>query len=245
MKTLVKLCTLGSLAISLMAVAPSAMAQNDPSNTRIPSLELNQADVRDALSTLFNNVKDVSYMVAPDVVGVVTARLKDVTFETALRNILQQVNATYRVEGGVYQILLKEVPNVTGGTTTPDLPTTSTDNKVTLRIKIRSSDPAYIIGMLNGSFQPGTPPEISAMQGRGMMGGMGGMGGFGGGMGGFGGGMGGFGGGMGGFGGGMGGFGGGMGGFGGGMGGGFGGGMGGRSGGFGGGMGGGRGGRGF
>ncbi|MCW5944022.1 MAG: hypothetical protein KIS66_17465 [Fimbriimonadaceae bacterium] len=246
MKNLTKFIAMGAFGLCLMIASPLANAQpNDPSNQKIPSLELDQADIRDALRQLFKNVGDVSYTLAPDVVGVVTVRLKDVSFETALRNVLQQVDATYRIEGGVYQIIRKEQPIVTGGNDNTELPTTPTDNKVTARIKIRHADPQYIIGMLNGSLGPGTPPEISGLSGMfggGFGGGMGG--GFGGGMGGFGGGQGGFGGGgfggSGGFGGG--GFGG-SGGFGGGRGGGFGGGgFGGGSGGFGGG---GFGGRGF
>jgi hypothetical protein len=205
----------------------TASAQDDILTQIVPSLEFQEADVREALRSLFRS-KNVSYSIAPDVQGTVNVSLKNVTFEVALQNITRQVDATYRIEGGVFNIIRREV-------TTSDVPTgldpatvAPTSTKVVRRIKIRAADPQFIammIGQANGSQQYILPPEISTLSGGGMGGMGGGMGGMGGG--GFGGGMGGMGGGGfggGGFGGG--GFGGG--GFGGGMGGGgFGGGMGG------------------
>ncbi|MFQ3586145.1 MAG: secretin and TonB N-terminal domain-containing protein [Fimbriimonadaceae bacterium] len=210
------------MAVVLMAGAPTkGLAQADPSQTPIPSLELEQADVREALRQLFRSV-NVSYSISPDVQGTVTLSLRNVTFETALRNILNQVDATYRVEGGVFQIIRREAltPDITQG---QDL-TAPAATKPVRRLKIQRADPAYIIMMLNGGSTPGNArPEMSTLMGGGFGGGFGG-GGFGGG--GFGGGLGGFGGGFGGGGlGGFGGFGGGgLGGFGGGGFGGFGGG---------------------
>lgn len=229
MKTKIGLM-IATLAVGgLLVSAPmKAFAQGDPRDTIIPSLELNEADIRDALKVLFRNV-GVSYTIAPEVQGTVTVSLKNVPFETALRNVLNQVQATYRVEAAVYNIIKREETTApttgqenTGLTTTPEL--------ITQRIYIRHADPELIIRLLLVDDSTQTQPEISTMVGGG------GSGGFGGGMGGFGGGMGGFGGGQGGFGGGMGGFGGGSfggGGMGGGSRGGFGGG--GRGGGFGGG----------
>lgn len=40
--------------------------------------------------------------------GVVTISLRNVPFDLALQNILRQVDATYRVEAGVYQIITKQ-----------------------------------------------------------------------------------------------------------------------------------------
>jgi hypothetical protein len=136
--------------------------------------------------------------------------LKNVPFETALQNITRQVDATYRIEGGVYQIVRREEPATVTSDNTGALPQL-TSNKVRRRIKIRYADPQFIailMGQANGSQNFSLYPEISTVQNtpQSSMGGMGGgMGGMGGGMGGMGGGMGGMGGGMGGFGGGMGG----------------------------------------
>jgi hypothetical protein len=193
------------LAVGAVGFTPANVnAQTDPSAQIIPSIELQGADIRDALAILFRNV-GVSYTIAPDVQGTVTVNLKNVPFETALRNILNQADATYRVEAGIYQIIRREQPVGPIGDTgvAPIGPGTTT---VVRRLRIRHADPLLIMQLLAGSAQPGTPPEQSTASGLGGMGGgMGGMGGggMGGGMGGFGGGgMGGMGGGMGGMGGG-------------------------------------------
>jgi len=229
-----KLAVGAFLAVAFVAGAPIKAHAQDVGQQIIPSLELDQADVREALRALFKNV-GVSYSIAPEVQGAVTCSLRNVTFEAALQNVLKQVNATYRVEGGIYQIVLKEEP--TTPTTGPDQTGLTPKNTVVRRLKIRSADPQFIITMLSGSQNTGVAPESSTIFNTGNS--SNGNGGFGGGNGGFGGGNGGFGGG--GFGGG--GFGGG--GFGGGNGGGFGGGGGFRGGSGGGGFGGGGGGRGF
>lgn len=225
MRKIAKVLVSAVLATSVFTLLSAKVyAQEDPSQKIIPSLELDQADVREAIKILFRNV-GVSYSIAPDVQGVVTVSLRNVPFETALQNILKQVNATYRVEGGVYQIIAR-IEETTGPGN--ELPTTTPSAKPPIRkLKIRSADPLFIMMMLQGTQSTTSVwPEMSTVFKTGSLGGGGGFGGNQGGLGGggFGGGLGGglggggFGGGMGGFGGGMGGFGGG--GFGGGMGGG-------------------------
>ena len=82
----------------------------------IPVIELDQADIRDALKIIFKAV-NASYTASNDVQGTVTVHLRDVPFETALRNVLNQVNATYRVEGNVYVIIPKpETQKLTSST---------------------------------------------------------------------------------------------------------------------------------
>ncbi len=170
------------LAIGMLAGAPVKANAQDIGGTVIPSLELDSADVREALRALFKNV-GVSYSIAPEVQGTVTVSLRNVTFEAALQNILKQVNATYRVEGGIYQIVLKETTQAPGqadpGNLGPAAPST-----VTRRLKIRSADPQMIITLLSGSQSTGIAPEESTINNtRSGGGGMGG-GGFGGGRGG-------------------------------------------------------------
>ena len=184
-----------ALGVLLLAGIPTAaFAQDDPGQKNIASLEFEQTDVREALRALFKNV-GVSYTIAPEVQGTITVSLKNVPFETALQNITRQVDATYRIEGGVYQIVKREEVQTT--TTNPgDLPPAST-NKVRRRIKIRYADPQFIatlLGPANGSQNFGLAPEIStvsntpASQGGGGGGLGGGLGGGGLGGGGFGGG---------------------------------------------------------
>ena len=224
-----KKATLGMIALAFAAtlvLAPSMInaQQNDPRNQTIAELKLDNADVRDALKLLFGKV-GVSYSVAPDVQGLVTCNLKDVPFETALRNLLNQVNATYRIEGGIYNVIVK--PDTSGTQSNPTNETPATEaSKPIRKIRLYSADPSLIIAILNNNTNPqSTFPEITLnpLGGGGFGGGGGGFsgggGGFSGGGGGFSGGGGGFSGGGGGFGGGGfggGGFGGGGGGFGGG-----------------------------
>ncbi|RYG26848.1 hypothetical protein EON82_01795, partial [bacterium] len=179
-----------ALGTMLLVGAPSpAYAQQDPAGQMISSLEFEQTDVREALRALFKNV-GVSYTIAPEVQGTVTVSLKNVPFETALQNVTRQVDATYRIEGGVYQIVRREDPPVvTSGA--QDQLGTITSNRVRRRIKIRYADPQFIailLGADKGSQNFSLYPEISTVQNTpttgGMGGMMGGMGGMGGGMGG-------------------------------------------------------------
>lgn len=170
--------------VGLNGIAHSQGAQ-DPSSTKV-SLELDQADIRDALRALFKNV-NISYVVSNDVVGQVTVSLKNVPFETALANVLGQVGATYRVEGGTYTILKRPEP----------IKTTTDDNqqpiggqqkdRIIRKIYIQHADPGFIYSMLLGQPNAGNnamfinPPEQSRQYlGSGGIGG-GSNGGFGGG----------------------------------------------------------------
>lgn len=78
--------------------------QADVSQQIVPSLEFQNTDVRQGLRSLFKIV-NTSYSIAPEVQGTVALSLKNVTFETALQNVLRQVDATYRIRAGVYEIM--------------------------------------------------------------------------------------------------------------------------------------------
>jgi hypothetical protein len=226
-----------ALAMTTACMAPLALAQGDILDHKILSAEYQNSDLREVLKTLFREV-GASYSISADVQGAVTLVMKDQKFELVLQNVLAQVGATYRYEGGTFVIIKREV--ITTGEVNPgDTPPTGKNRAVTRKVFIHSADPA-LIAMIIGGSGTGTsnfmgspePTSLGRMssggQGGGFGGGGGGQGGggfgSGGGMGGggFGGGGGGMGGG--GFGGGGGGFGGGGGGRGGGGGGGFGGG---------------------
>ena len=220
-------------AAMIGGVAASAHAQDNIEDKIVARLDYQAADVREVLKSLFKAVGNPGYSVDSTVQGTVTTNLTNVTFAVALQNVLRQVDATYRIEGGIYQIVRREIDTAVGG---PDATTTPVvSNKVIRRIQIRFGDPqviAILVGTDKGSQSFSVFPEMSTVQNSGGLGGNSGGGGLGGGGGGLGGG---------------GGMGGGLGGGGGGRsggGGGFGGGGGGRSGG-GGGFGGGGGGRGF
>jgi hypothetical protein len=84
----------------------AAYTQDDPRDKRV-SFSLNDAEVRDGLKLLFKLV-GVQYSISPEVQGTVAVDFKDIPFELALRNILDQVRATFRVDAGVYEIVPRE-----------------------------------------------------------------------------------------------------------------------------------------
>ena len=163
-KPIIRFASLAILGICIVGGSPmTAFGQEDISQKMIPSLQLDQADVREALRALFKNIT-VSYSIAPEVQGSVTANMRDVSFQTALQNVLRQVDATYRVEGGVYEIIKRAEsvgPNISTGPTP-----TNVSTKVLRRIKIRSADPQFIammIGAKIGSQNYSVAPEISTI----------------------------------------------------------------------------------
>jgi hypothetical protein len=160
-----------------LSTATFAQHQDDVANVKIHSLEYDKADVREALRSLFKEV-GANYSIAADVQGTVTLSMKDVTFETALQNITRQIDATYRLTGGVYEII-KRAPQV------GDLPVPPTSGDpgppahIIMVIKVRSADPALIallLGSKKGSQQFTGGPEISSLR-KPTFGGSGGQGG--------------------------------------------------------------------
>jgi len=172
-----KILVSAMLGLALFGATPLASAQNDPRDQIIQSLELQDAPIRDALRILFKNV-GVSYTIASDVQGTVTASLKSVPFETALRNLLGQVDATYRVEASIFNIVRKETQtDVGGGNQLPNETLPTTDQKRFYRIKIQHADPQYVYMLLRGEMGFNSGPEISTLSGGGFGGGQGGFGG--------------------------------------------------------------------
>lgn len=179
-------------AVTLMAAAiafmPSlASAQNDPRDRVIPELKVDDAEVRDVLKLLFR-FAGANYSVASDVQGTVTLSLTNTPFETALRTVLNQVDSTWRVEGGIYNIIKKVPPPTTD--VNPDSllnPGAGPRQEASVRrIKLRSADPALIIALISQaglSANPYLEPEMSTQVsgGNGGIGGGGNSGGLGGG----------------------------------------------------------------
>jgi type II secretory pathway component GspD/PulD (secretin) len=165
MKANVKLVLGLAIGMTILGGAPSvAMAQEDLNQKQISSLELNQADVREALRSLFKDVNG-NYSVAPDVQGQVTVSLKKVTLEVALQNILRQVDATYRIEAGVYVVVRKQV-TIAPPTSEPQGGDPRPSMTITRRIKIRSADPyliAMMLGAKKGSQNYSMAPETSTI----------------------------------------------------------------------------------
>ena len=176
---------IAALAAMTIGGVSSAHAQDNILDKVIQSAEYQQADIREALKTLFRQV-DANYSILPEVQGTVTINMKNARFELVLQNLLNQVNATFRYEAGVFVI----VPRPPEGTGQPIDPTGTevapAAPKITRKIYIRSRDPmlmAMLIGQ-SGQNYGGSPEPMSLSRlGQGGMGGMGGgMGGMGMGM---------------------------------------------------------------
>ena len=93
------------LALSLLG--PAASAQIDVTVQIVPAVEAKGADVRETVRQLFQWA-GMSYTINADVQGTLDLRLRNVPWEVALQTVLRQVDATYRVEGGVFQIVRRE-----------------------------------------------------------------------------------------------------------------------------------------
>ena len=172
-----------ALAMTTACMTPIAFAQGDVLDHKILSAEYQNSDLREVLKSLFREV-GASYSIGADVQGTVTMSMKDAKFELVLQNVLAQVGATYRYEGGTFVILKREVPTP-GGTETPDGVPKPTSRSITRKIPIKSADPQLIAMIIGGSGQgqqqwaaSPEPTSLSRMSS--------GQGGFGGGQGGFG-----------------------------------------------------------
>ncbi|MES1227105.1 MAG: hypothetical protein ABUL72_00450, partial [Armatimonadota bacterium] len=99
-----------------------------------------------------------------------------VPFETALRNILNQVDATWSIDGGIYNVIRK--PVLDNPTSVDQSPTTDT-YQLPIPIPLKAIDPARLLQLLEARDNVLGQPEISPLQGIG--GGIGQQGGFGGG----------------------------------------------------------------
>jgi type II secretory pathway component GspD/PulD (secretin) len=159
-KTVGATLTLALLGCLMAAPAASYAVQNDPDTYIIESLEFDQADIRDVLKVMFR-ATGFNYTVAPDVQGVIQVSLKNVPFKTALRNVLNQANATWREEGNIFNIIRKPdpvAPQVTdqggfggGSGDSTDFPPITLIN-----------DPQLILDLLLGNTEATTETETSS-----------------------------------------------------------------------------------
>lgn len=97
----------GVYKVHSLTVAPAGGAASGQGpgvfQTNIEEFDVSMVDVREALRTLFKKV-GTSYAIAPEVQGEVTLSVRNTPFLATLKHLLRQVNAGYRVEGGVVMI---------------------------------------------------------------------------------------------------------------------------------------------
>lgn len=91
-------CAAAFIALASVGVVSTVQAQGSGSR-----VQFFQTDVREAIRQVFKTVNR-SYSISPNVRGTVTMDMTG-TFESMLNALLRQVDATYRIEGGVYEII--------------------------------------------------------------------------------------------------------------------------------------------
>ncbi len=84
---------------------PSATASSD--GNVIIDVRLENANIQEALKVMFGAAKK-NYVVDSTVTGFVTVSIKEAPFDTCLAAVLKAVKATYREEGGIYQISMAQ-----------------------------------------------------------------------------------------------------------------------------------------
>lgn len=150
------------LALGLLGGAVSAVAQTDPRGQIVTSVNFQNAPIREALRIL---LKDANYTISNLVEGKVTASLSNVPLETALRNLLSQIDATYSVDSH-YTFKIVPAPKEDLGMEglPPKVLGPEPQKHLIRRIRIRHADPQYIYLLLLGRATFTTPPEISVLQ---------------------------------------------------------------------------------
>src|SRR5690348_15164170 len=90
------------LCIVIIIVSTLAFSQNDPSNLRV-TMSFSNTPIREAVSRLFQG--RASVIVYSEVQGEVTGDYQNQWFEIILQHICRAAGATYRIDGGVYEIV--------------------------------------------------------------------------------------------------------------------------------------------
>ena len=195
--TAASLLVAGAAFASCLCGTP-AQAQNAPSSgiTKPISLTFQNAPIQSVLKALFSSV-GANNSIDADVAGNVNIDVKDVTFDVALRQLLNSVNPPLKsdYQDGIYRISVRlpQAVQTTDGTVQPVTPVqTPSDAVHAYKIPIDHYDAFYIASLISRSAK-GTVTQIlpnfvyatagkgSTGGGAGSTGGAGGGGGFGGG----------------------------------------------------------------
>lgn len=96
--------------VALIGALPAAFAQSSPKVApaagprELSEIQFRNADVREAIRSLFKRVNE-PYSIDPAISGRVTLTLKRASLKQVLEAMLPQVDAEYRVEAGIYNVL--------------------------------------------------------------------------------------------------------------------------------------------
>jgi len=106
--TLASIVCLAALGLS---ISQPVRAQIDSGQSNDITIQVTKGDLRRTLRSVFSQA-GVSYSISPEVQGLVTVRLRNVTLDNALNTILRQVDATYRIDGGTYQVYARDTTDI-------------------------------------------------------------------------------------------------------------------------------------
>ena len=109
------------------------------------TMEFKDMEVRTAIKNVMKASR-ATYTIAPDVQGMVSLSLKGEGFAEALDKILEQVGATYSMEGGVVNIRAKDRSHIgAGNDTRVSLDVTSADLSSALRLMLMGKPISMVI----------------------------------------------------------------------------------------------------
>lgn len=96
------------VAASVPVEANPLSAANPTQESGNVDMDIQDADIRIAIKTIFAHSRKESYILDNNVQGKVTLLLRDVPFNVGLQTILESVGATYTIEAGIYKIFPKK-----------------------------------------------------------------------------------------------------------------------------------------
>lgn len=98
---------LGLFVSLAIAPFPQTNLETRLEKTIVLRVDFQHADAREALKKLFREHL-FGVTIAPDVQGTITLSLRNVSFEAALQNVTRQVDATYRIDHGWFEIVRRQ-----------------------------------------------------------------------------------------------------------------------------------------
>ena len=149
-------------AASAMMCAPAHAADGDTVTDDTVTLELRDVDVKTALEALFRG-RGHSYSLSPDAQGIIipTLLFEDVSFDVALKHLLNSAGLVRRIQDGIYQISKKpEVSSYaaqppTAVTTEVAVDTTTISESTIEKIPLLNTGASEVLAIMSGNAQSG------------------------------------------------------------------------------------------
>jgi len=157
------------MAFLLLTLIPVTLARGyryhvDPKDQPITTLSLDKVDIRDALTALCKTL-NVEFRLAPNVQGEVTIIAENEAFETILKSMLSQIGASFRIESGVYHIVMREQPKALPPLVDASTSIVKNAEEDFVVIPIRYCDPKILLSLITQEVNTNIslPPESSVL----------------------------------------------------------------------------------